>query len=124
MRIFKHSILSVLMVLACAATSLGQYSLTVTEEPAVATVGQTTYSFYVNMQDATDRLSAVFGNNITPLEVNAPDGVFNTSYNASWSASSAFSSREKWRPVNHARLLPLNFLNAIKFILFESLVII
>jgi len=95
MRIFKHSILSVLMVLAYTATSLGQYSLTVAEEPASAVAGQTTYSFYVNMQDATDRLSAVFGNNITPLEVNAPDGAFNTTYNASWSASgigSAFLS--------------------------------
>ena len=32
-------------------------------------------------------MSAVFGNNITPLEVNAPDGVYNSIFNASWNAS-------------------------------------
>ena len=47
----------------------------------------TTYRFYVDMTDATDRMSAIFGNDQAPLELNTPDGAFNSGYNASWSAS-------------------------------------
>ena len=49
--------------------------------------GLTTYRFYINMLDATDRMSAVYGNNEASLEVNAPAGVFNSTFNASWNAS-------------------------------------
>ena len=38
-----------------------QYDLTVEPSPAVQE-GLTTYRFYVNMADATDRMSAVYGN--------------------------------------------------------------
>lgn len=75
------------MGFACFATLFGQYTLTVEETATVATDGYVTYNFYVDMQDPTDRMSAVFGNDQTPLEISAPEGVFNTTYNSSWSAS-------------------------------------
>ena len=63
-----------------------EYSLTIEDTPAV-TAGLTTYRFYVDMNDATDRMSAVFGNDQYPLEFNAPEGAFNNAFNASWNAS-------------------------------------
>ena len=45
------------------------------------------YRFYVQMQDATDRMSAVFGNDQASLLVNTPDGAFNSPFNSSWNAS-------------------------------------
>ena len=65
---------------------MAQYSLTVEAAPAV-TEGLTTYRFYVNMADPTDRMSAVFGNNQASLLLETPDGAFNSAFNASWSAS-------------------------------------
>jgi len=62
------------------------YTLTV-EANTPASASGTTYRFYVNMIDATDRMSAIFGTDQTPLELNTPDGAFNSVYNASWSAS-------------------------------------
>ena len=48
-----------------------QYTLTVESNPAI-TAGLTTYRFYVDMQDPTDRMSAVFGNDQASLLVNTP----------------------------------------------------
>ena len=62
------------------------YTLTVEASTPVAAPG-TTYRFYVDMTDASDRMSAIFGNDQAPLEINTPDGAFNSSFNASWSAS-------------------------------------
>ena len=78
----------------CAALLMGvqisgtaqEYDLSVEASPAVQE-GLTTYRFYVNMEDATDRMSAVFGNNDFPLEITTPDGAFNSGFNSSWSAS-------------------------------------
>ena len=39
------------------------------------------------MQDATDRMSAVFGNDQASLLVNTPAGAFSSTFNASWNAS-------------------------------------
>ena len=47
----------------------------------------TVHRYYVNMLDASDRMSAVYGNNDAELIVDAPSGVFNSPYNASWNAS-------------------------------------
>ena len=63
-----------------------QYSLTV-ESAAATTPGYTIYRFYVNANDATDKFSAVFGNDQSHLVINTPDGILNSSFNASWSAS-------------------------------------
>ena len=45
----------------CSCTRASDYTLTVEAAPAM-TAGLTTYRFFVDMQDATDRMSAVFGN--------------------------------------------------------------
>ena len=54
--------------------------------PAVGT-GGTVYRFYVQMQDATDRMSAVYGNDDAALSVETPAGAFNSPFNSSWNAS-------------------------------------
>ena len=56
------------------------------EEYNVGALG-TTYRFYVNAEDATDKISAVFGNDEYPLVLNTPDGIYNDSFNTSWNAS-------------------------------------
>ena len=62
------------------------YFLTVESAPAVAVDG-TVYRFYVQAETDTDKLSAVFGTNDDPLVFSTPAGIFNSSYNTSWSAS-------------------------------------
>ena len=47
----------------------------------------TVYRFYVNAQDPTDRISAVFGNDQDHLTIYTPDGIFNSPQVTSWSAS-------------------------------------
>ena len=64
-----------------------QYTLTVEATPAAVMPDATTYRFYVNFDDANDQISAVFGNVDFPLEVNVPEGAFNTALNSSWNAS-------------------------------------
>ena len=39
-----------------------------------------TYRFYVNANDATDKMSAVFGNDQAHLIIDAPDGIFNSTF--------------------------------------------
>ncbi|MBM72112.1 MAG: hypothetical protein CL847_04955, partial [Crocinitomicaceae bacterium] len=63
-----------------------QYSLTVESSVPTSALG-TTYRFYVNMSDASDRMSAVFGNNESPLDISVPSGAFSSGFNASWSAA-------------------------------------
>ena len=84
----KH--FSLLAVLVCAFSFFGnsQYTLTVeSSAPAGAATPGSVYRFYVDMQDATDRMSAVFGNDQANLIVNAPGGVFNSAFNSGWSAA-------------------------------------
>ena len=65
-----------------------QYSLTVeASAPAAPTTPGTVYRFYVNANDDTDKLSAVFGNDVAHLVINTPDGIFNSPMNTSWNAS-------------------------------------
>ena len=61
------------------------YPLIVEASPAAGAPGMV-YRFYVQMQDATDRMSAVFGNDQASLLVNTPDGAFNSPFNSSWNA--------------------------------------
>ena len=84
--LMKHLLSVSLVLLGLHAPSLAQYSLTVEASPAV-TAGLTKYRFYVNMQDPSDRMSAVYGNDQASLEVNTPDGAFNSTFNSSWNAS-------------------------------------
>ena len=68
-----------------AALTEEPYKLTV-EEYNVGALG-TTYRFYVNAEDASDKISAVFGNDQMPLVINTPDGIYNDAFNTSWNAS-------------------------------------
>jgi len=68
------------------SSASAQYTLTVESSPAVGT-GGTVYRFYVDMQDPTDRMSAVFGNDQANLVINTPAGAFNSAFNSSWNAS-------------------------------------
>ena len=47
----------------------------------------TVYRFYVNANDATDKISAVFGNDQAHLLINTPAGIFNSPANTNWSAA-------------------------------------
>jgi hypothetical protein len=70
---------------AAEMTDDDEYKLTV-EAYNVGALG-TTYRFYVNASDATDKISAVFGNDQSPLVINTPDGIYNDAFNTSWNAS-------------------------------------
>ena len=58
----------------------------IVEEYNVGALG-TTYRFYVNALDPTDKISAVFGNDQKPLVINTPDGIYNDAFNTAWNAS-------------------------------------
>ena len=62
------------------------YTLSV-EASAAVQPGAVTYRFYVNMVNATDKLSAVYGNNEEALSIQAPAGIYNSELNTSWNAS-------------------------------------
>ncbi|MAO87512.1 MAG: hypothetical protein CL822_00855, partial [Crocinitomicaceae bacterium] len=65
---------------------LSQYDLTI-EQSAPAAAPGTVYRFYVEANDPSDKISAVFGNDESPLVISTPDGIFNSPMNASWNAS-------------------------------------
>ena len=70
----KHLTFVALLLLGCQTLGFSQnYSITVDSTPAV-TAGLTTYRFYVDLNDPTDRVSAVYGNNQASLLVDAPEG--------------------------------------------------
>ena len=81
--------LSLLILALCSlvSASFAQYTLTVDTATAVDPALGTTYRFYINLEDATDQVSSVYGNNQTTLAVDAPAGVYNSPFNASWNAS-------------------------------------
>ena len=65
-----------LAAICCSSILFGtqasaQYTLTVEASTPVAAPG-TTYRFYVDMTDASDRFSAIFGNDQAPLEITTP----------------------------------------------------
>lgn len=77
-----------LFALAPIAGANAQYSLTVeASAPADPTTPGTVYRFYVNANDATDKMSAVFGNDQANLIISTPDGIFNSSFNSGWNAA-------------------------------------
>ena len=56
----------------CAAAGQSSaYTMTVESSPA-AGAGGTVYRFYVNSQDPSDKMSAVFGNDLSHLVINTP----------------------------------------------------
>ena len=75
------------LVLGMQFNGFAQYTLTVTSEAAAGVPGSMVYRFYADMQSASDRMSAVFGNDQASLLVDVPDGAFNSTFNSSWNAS-------------------------------------
>ena len=67
-------------------SSFAQYAFVVSEEPSLID-GMTKFRLYIQLSDSTDRVSAIFGTDKNPMTINAPKGVFNSPFNASWSAS-------------------------------------
>ena len=63
-----------------------QYALTVEPSPAVGN-GGTVYRFYVNAEDPTDKISAVYGTDVDNIVINTPSGIFNSPFNAGWNAA-------------------------------------
>ena len=57
-----------------AANQSSPYTLTVESAPAVG-AGGTVYRFYVDANDPTDKMSAVFGNDQAHLVIQAPGGI-------------------------------------------------
>ena len=86
LRTFLSAALCCCSTLIASQMASAQYTLTVESSPAI-TAGLTTYRFYVDMTDPTDRMSAVFGNDQASLLVNTPAGAFNSAFNSSWNAS-------------------------------------
>ena len=65
-----------------------QYTLSVeASAPAGATTPGSVYRFYVNSADASDKISAVYGNDQEHLIISTPGGIFNSAFNAGWSAA-------------------------------------
>ena len=85
----KNICLAFMALLSCTMlTSVSaQYTLTVESAAAAHVPGNTVYRFYVNLTDPSDKFSAVYGNDQEHLVINTPAGIFNSPYNASWSAS-------------------------------------
>ena len=71
----KHLTFCALLFAGLTTMGSAQYDLTIDSSPAVQE-GLTTYRFYVNMADATDRMSAVYGNDQEGLYISTPDGAF------------------------------------------------
>ena len=60
--------------------------LLVESRPAIQE-GLTTYLISVELTEKGDRLSSIFGTDVHPVRINVPEGVFNSPFNGSWSAS-------------------------------------
>ena len=82
--IIKVFLLSAICIVP--SSSIAQYSFVVSAEPSVID-GMTKFRLHIQLSDPTDRLSAIFGTNKNPMTIEAPEGVFNSPFNASWSAS-------------------------------------
>ena len=70
-----------------SSVGLSQCTLTVLESPAVHDPNLTTFRFYINLENANDQVSAIWGDNYDHLVIHAPQGVFNSAFNSSWNAS-------------------------------------
>ena len=82
----KHLSLSLLAVLGLSYIGFAQVISVEASPAAVESLG-TTYEFFINVENETDKVSAVYGNNQAELLIEAPEGVFNTELNGSWNAS-------------------------------------
>ena len=89
----KHLTFCALLALGFQSVGMAQYPLSVESYPAVQE-GLTTYRFYVNMQDPTDRMSAVYGNNDAPFDCDG--GSIEFCANVTCGADSISGSQNVW----------------------------
>ena len=83
-----RSIFAALLTLCAGSVGLSQYNLTIEQsDPVGADTPGTVYRFYIEANDPTDKLSAVFGNDVNNLFINTPEGIYNNAFNSSWNAS-------------------------------------
>ena len=85
----KNICLAILAFLSCTflTNASAQYTLTVESSSAQHVPGHNVYKFYVNMNDASDKFSAVFGNDQDNLIINTPAGIYNDAFVSGWNAS-------------------------------------
>ena len=69
------------------AEEISGYSLTVEASAPVNPANGVVYRFFVNAVDSTDTFSAVFGNDMAPLHISTPEGIYNSEINNSWNTS-------------------------------------
>jgi hypothetical protein len=86
LRNYIVTVLFLAVTYAFPFSTFSQYSIVVSEEPAVMD-GMTKFRLYIQLSDPADQVSAIFGTDKNPMTIDAPKGVFNSPFNASWSAS-------------------------------------
>ena len=71
MRLFTQLTSLVFFLLSFTMHAQDPYTLTIESNESTVTTG-TTYRFYVEMLNSTDRVSAIFGHDVLPLTISAP----------------------------------------------------
>ena len=86
-QLMRHFVASLAFCLGLTIPAFAQYSLTVeSADPVGDTTPGMVYRFYVHTDDASDKLSAVYGSDSSPLVINTPDGIFNSAATSGASA--------------------------------------
>ena len=86
----KHLTFCALLGIGLQAFVFGQgseYTMTIESTAAASADNGNVYRFYVNAQDDSDKLSAVFGNDQDNLIFETPAGIYNNAFNSGWSAA-------------------------------------
>ena len=83
----KHilTLAAVVFATSCFGQEGDGYNLEIETVPAQVASGFV-HKFYVTANDPTDKISAVFGNDATPLVISAPEGIYNDPLYSSWNA--------------------------------------
>ncbi len=66
--------------------SFGQYYMIVETEESIKS-GMLRHHIYIQCEHSSDRISAIYGTDLTPMWIDAPEGVFNSPFNGGWSAA-------------------------------------
>jgi hypothetical protein len=78
----KHIYALLFMALISGFGQAQEYTLTLEEHASDIIAGQTTYRLYVNMVNADDFLSSVYGGNDEPLSITTTTGFYNDTFGA------------------------------------------
>ena len=85
-RMNSHAILTQMLLstthpASIATVSTGDYTLSVEASPALTLPGHTRYRIYLNTPNLNDRLKEVVGSGDSPMTLNVPGGIYNSSLN-------------------------------------------